>query len=47
MFLKLPDGLALASKYRNVFVHCSYHYVTHGYAQTSGSPSFVDVGVER
>ena len=43
MFLKLPDGLALTSKFRSVFVRCSYHNDAHSFAQTTGTASFVDV----
>lgn len=30
VFLKLPNCLSLANKYRNVFIRCSYHYVNNG-----------------
>lgn len=43
VFLKLPNCLSLANKYRNVFIRCSYHYVNNG-LDTLGT-QFVNVMV--
>lgn len=43
VFLKLPNCLSLANKYRNVFIRCSYHYVNNG-LDTLGT-QFVNVRV--